>query len=57
MVLKSPHRPAAYQKHPQNVWYKWMSELKDNDDPSCQVLRRDAEEEFTSYRLIETQHP
>jgi hypothetical protein len=57
MVLKSAYRPAAYQKHLQNVWYKWMRELKDNHDPACQVLRSDVEEEFTRHRLIETQHP
>jgi hypothetical protein len=57
MVLKSAYRPAAYQKHLQNVWYKWMSVLKDNDDPTCQILRNEVEEEFTRHRLIETQHP
>ena len=57
MVLKSAYRPAAYQKHLQNVWYKWMSELKDNDDSACQTLRSDVQEEFTRHRLIETQHP
>jgi D-alanyl-D-alanine dipeptidase len=57
MVLKSAYRPAAYQKHLQNVWYKWMGELKNNHDPSCQILRSEVEEEFTRHRLIETQHP
>ncbi len=57
MVLKSAYRPAEYQKHLQNVWYKWMTELKDNHDAACQVLRGDVEEEFTRHRLIETQHP
>ncbi len=57
MVLKSAYRPAAYQKHLQDVWYKWMSELKENHDPACQTLRGDVEEEFTRHRLIETQHP
>jgi hypothetical protein len=57
MVLKSAYRPAAYQEHLQNVWYKWMSELKDNDDSACQTLRNDVQEEFTRHRLIETQHP
>ena len=57
MVLKSAYRPAAYQKHLQNVWYKWMSELKDNDDPACQILRSELQEEFTRHRLIERQHP
>jgi hypothetical protein len=57
MVLKSAYRPAPYQKHLQNVWYKWMSELKRNHDPACQILRSEVEEEFTRHRLIETQHP
>jgi hypothetical protein len=57
MILKSAYRPAAYQKHLQDVWYKWMRELKDNHDPACQVLRTDVEEEFARHRLIETQHP
>jgi hypothetical protein len=57
MVLKSAYRPAAYQRHLQNVWYKWMSELKKNDDPACQVLRADVQQEFTRHHLIETQHP
>jgi len=57
MVLKSAYRPAPYQKHLQNVWYKWMSELKGNRDLACQIMRSDVEEEFTRHRLIETQHP
>jgi hypothetical protein len=57
IVLGSAYRPAAYQKHLQNVWYKWMSELKDNHRPACQILRGDVEEEFTRHRLMETQHP
>jgi len=57
MVLKSAYRPAAYQKHLQNVWYKWMDELRNNDDPACQPLRSEVQEEFTRHHLIETQHP
>jgi len=57
MILKSAYRPAAYQKHLQDVWYKWMRELKGNLDPACQVLRTDVQEEFARHRLIETQHP
>ena len=57
MVLKSAYRPAAYQKHLQNVWYKWMTELKNNHVPACQGLRSEVEQEFTRHRLIETQHP
>jgi len=57
MILKSAYRPAAYQKHLQDVWYKWMGELKHNHDLSCQVLRTQVQEEFVRHRLIETQHP
>ncbi|MGA7240761.1 MAG: hypothetical protein WBY44_34070 [Bryobacteraceae bacterium] len=57
IVLKSAYRPAPYQKHLQNVWYKWMDELRDNRDPGCQQLRAQVGEEFTRHRLIETQHP
>ena len=57
IVLKSAYRPAAYQQHLQNVWYKWMDELRKNDEPGCQVLRSQVQEEFTRHHLIETQHP
>ena len=57
IVLKSAYRPAAYQKHLQNVWYKWMDELRNNHVPGCQGLRAQVGEEFTRHRLIETQHP
>jgi hypothetical protein len=57
MTLKSAYRPAAYQKHLQDVWYKWMDELKHNQSPACQVLRTQVQEEFVRHRLIETQHP
>jgi D-alanyl-D-alanine dipeptidase len=57
IVLKSAYRPAAYQQHLQNVWYKWMSELRNNTDPACQELREQVHNEFTMHRLIETQHP
>src|SRR5205085_9754159 len=57
IILKSAYRPAAYQQHLQNVWYKWMHELRDNEDPACQELRAHVQEEFTRHRLIETQHP
>jgi hypothetical protein len=57
IVLKSAYRPASYQKHLQDVWYKWMGELRNNNIPACQVLRSDVEAEFTRHRLLETQHP
>jgi hypothetical protein len=57
IVLKSAYRPASYQQHLQNVWYKWMNELRNNREPGCQQLRADVHDEFTRHRLIETQHP
>jgi hypothetical protein len=57
MELKSAYRPAAYQRHLQNVWYKWMDELRDNSDPACQDLRAQVQQEFLRHHLIETQHP
>ena len=57
IILKSAYRPAAYQKHLQNVWHKWMDELRQNDEPGCQDLRTQVEEEFTRHCLIETQPP
>ena len=56
LELKSAYRPAAYQKHLQDVWYKWM-DLRNNHDPGCQALRAQVQEEFARHRLIETQHP
>ncbi len=57
IVLKSAYRPASYQKHLQDVWYKWMDELRNDTDPACQGLRAQVQDEFTRHRLIETQHP
>lgn len=57
IVLKSAYRPAAYQQHLQNVWYKWMRELRRNRQAACQELRAQIQAEFTRHRLIETQHP
>ena len=57
IILKSAYRPAAYQEHLQNVWYKWMKELRYNWDPACQDLRAQVQEEFMRHHLIETQHP
>lgn len=57
IVLKSAYRPAAYQQHLQNVWYKWMTELRNNHNPDCQDLRTQVQTEFLRHHLIETQHP
>jgi D-alanyl-D-alanine dipeptidase len=57
IVLKSAYRPAAYQQHLQNVWYKWMTQLRGNNEPGCQDLRAQVQNEFMGHHLIETQHP
>jgi D-alanyl-D-alanine dipeptidase len=57
LTLKSAFRPATYQKHLQDVWYKWMRELKNNHNSACQVLRAAVQDEFVQHRLIATQHP
>lgn len=57
IFLKSAYRPAPYQQHLQNVWYKWMDELRNNAEPGCQALKAQVQDEFLKHRLIETQHP
>jgi hypothetical protein len=56
ILLKSAYRPAAYQQHLQDVWYKWMR-LRNDPDAGCQQLRAQVREEFLRHHLIETQHP
>lgn len=55
--LKSAYRPMAYQEHLQQVWFKWMRELRFNHQPACQALRAQVEEEFTRHKLMPTQMP
>ena len=55
--LKSAYRPAAYQEHLQQVWFKWMRELRRNREPGCQALRAQVSEEFTRHNLMESQTP
>jgi len=55
--LKSAFRPVAYQEHLQQVWFKWMRELRFNRQPGCQALRAQVEEEFTRHKLMPTQMP
>ncbi len=56
IVLKSAYRPASYQHHLQDVWYKWKA-LRNNQEPGCQNLRAQVQEEFAKHHLIESQHP
>jgi hypothetical protein len=55
--LKSAYRPIAYQEHLQQVWFKWMRELRYNHQPGCQALRARVQEEFTRHKLMPTQIP
>ena len=55
--LKSAYRPQSYQQHLEQVWDKWMIELRSNTEPGCQDLRAQAGEEFARHHLIETQRP
>jgi hypothetical protein len=57
IIMKSAFRPAAYQKHLRNVWYKWMDELKNNEEPGCQALRAEVQGEFERHTLMESQYP
>jgi hypothetical protein len=55
--LKSAYRPLAYQEHLQQVWFKWMRELRFNHQPGCQGLRVQVQEEFTKHKLMPSQMP
>ena len=55
--LKSAYRPLAYQEHLQQVWFKWMRELRFNRQPGCQAMRAQVEDEFTRHKLMPTQMP
>lgn len=55
--LKSAYRPLAYQEHLQQVWFKWMRELRFNHQPGCQALRAQVYDEFTRHKLMPTQMP
>ena len=57
VVLTSAYRPAAYQEHLQNVWDKWMLELRENREEDCQQLRAEVEQEFNAHQLLESQRP
>ncbi len=56
LVLHSAYRPEAYQRHLQDVWYKWM-DLKSNNVAACQGLRGAVQAEFLHHHLLESQHP
>ena len=57
MTLTSAFRPAAYQEHLQDVWDKWMVELRYNTDPACAALSAQVADEFSRHQLLPTQRP
>jgi hypothetical protein len=56
-TLTSAYRPSAYQSHLRDVWFKWMFELRDNQDPSCMELKAEVGNEFVRHSLLMTQYP
>jgi hypothetical protein len=56
-MLTSAYRPVVYQAHLRSVWFKWMNELKDNQDPACAELRVTVGNEFVRHGLLATQYP
>ena len=57
VVVKSAYRPAAYQAHLQELWDKWMLELRHNHNEGCATLRAIVWDEFSRHDLLETQRP
>ena len=57
LTLHSAYRPAAYQAHLQQVWEKWMYELRDNIDPACSQFKSEVYKEFTHHGLLPSQRP
>ena len=57
VALTSAYRPPAYQAHLQEVWDKWMLDLRDSYAAECQDLRAEVEREFLDHGLLETQRP
>lgn len=57
VTVKSAYRPQAYQNHLQEVWDKWMTELRNNTAPECSELRSAVYAEFSGHDLLESQRP
>jgi hypothetical protein len=57
MLLTSAYRPAAYQAHLQELWDKWMIELRFETDEACAPLRATVGDEFLRHGLLESQRP
>ena len=57
VVVKSAYRPATYQAHLQELWDKWMVELRHNFTEECAPLRAIVWDEFSRHDLLESQRP
>ena len=57
VVVKSAYRPATYQAHLQELWDKWMVELRYNFAEECAPLRAIVWDEFSRHDLLESQRP
>jgi hypothetical protein len=57
ITVTSAYRPPAYQEHLQQVWDKWMVEMRDNVEPGCAALKTDSAREFLHHGLLESQRP
>ena len=57
LLMTSAYRPPAYQSHLQELWDKWMFELRANTLQECQDLRNEVMLEFTRHALLESQRP
>jgi hypothetical protein len=55
--LKSAYRPPAYQAHLQEVWVKWVKELRNNRTSGCRALREEVGAEFARHQLLVRQQP
>jgi hypothetical protein len=55
--LKSAYRPPAYQAHLQEVWLKWVKELRNNRTAGCRALREEVGAEFARHQLLVRQQP
>jgi hypothetical protein len=57
ITMTSGYRPPAYQAHLQELWEKWMYELRTNTLAECQDLRTEVLLEFSRHGLMESQRP
>ena len=56
-ALTSAYRPSSYQEYLQEVWDKWVKELRRNRSQDCEALRAQVQEEFSSHQLLYSQRP